>query len=74
MYSKLTPESAQKEKSEFLVTACNGCRPESGAYVVAKNELTFRASRRVARLKFGYTVLGIVIGVIAMLVKQWVGG
>lgn len=74
MYSKLTPESAQKETSEFLVEACNECRPDSGAYLVAKNELTFRASRRELRQKLIYAVLGIVIGALAVLARQWIVG
>jgi len=41
---------------------------------VDKNELAFRASRRELRQKLVYTVLGIVIGVLAMLAKQWIAG
>jgi len=74
MYSKLTPESAQNESSEFLVAACNECKPESGAYLVAKHELAFRASRRALWQKFAFTILGFVIGALVMLVRQWAGG
>ena len=61
-YAELTPESAQNEKSDFLVKALNDCKPESGAHLVAKNELTYRASRRALRQKLLYTVIGGVIG------------
>jgi len=70
VYSKLTPESARKEKSDFLVSALNECKPESGAYVVAKNELTFRANRRSLFQTFLYTLIGSVIG---FLVKLFIG-
>lgn len=68
-YADLTPESAQKEKSEFLVKALNECKPESGAYLVAKNELTYRASRRALRQKLSYTVVGFLLGIIASFLK-----
>jgi len=42
-YSTLTPESARKEPSDFLIKAMNDCRPDSGAYMAAKNEFARRA-------------------------------
>lgn len=74
MYAELTPETAQKKNSEFLVAACNECRPESGAYLVAKNELAYRASRRALWQKLMFTSIGIALGVIGILVKQWLYG
>ena len=70
MYSNLTPESAQRVDSKFLVAACNECRPESGAYLVAKNELAFRASKRALFQKLLFTVAGFLLGLLAGALKQ----
>lgn len=64
MYSKLTPESAKNEPSEFLTKTLNNCRPGSGAYEAAKIELDLRAYKRRSKIKI---CTALIIGAIGLL-------
>jgi hypothetical protein len=58
MVSELTPRTAGKASEEQLIAVLNECRPDSGAWIVAKNEITFRAMHKSHVWKVVYGVLG----------------
>jgi hypothetical protein len=69
MYSQLTPETARKQSSAFLVQTLNECRPDSGAYLVAKSELDHRAAKRGHVQKAAFAVVVAILGAIGLLLK-----
>ena len=77
-YAELTPHLAKKESPEFLIQVLNNCKPESGAYLAARDELLFRTSARFHKQKLRYGVIGGAIGsaltVIAFLIKHFLVG
>jgi len=64
----ITREDAKNATDEFLTEVLNNTRPDSGAYLNARDEQAIRQKKKLLRLKLKYTAIGaLVTGVIYLL-------
>jgi|GEM_PF-3141079 len=63
MYSTLNDTTARKAPDDFLHKALNECRPDSGAYLAAKNEIE---RRRDVSKSWRKVWLAIILGIIGL--------